>query len=817
MDDTFEKEYMQHHDTHVTKRIHQIANLCLLIGPAMYVMTMLGLFSISNAAVFYSMTYIFASWAAVELLIRGERLTAAKYVQLLYLEILVAGASTNSHVGIYITYFAIPLLSCVYLDWLLTLLTSVFGYVCMIVFLYPRSVGFVANGFTNFKNPTKFFLAFGVGYTIEYAFMTVFAILVVRHGREIRKHYFDTQKEKLSAEAANQAKSSFLANMSHEIRTPINAVIGMNEMILRESRERAIVRYATNIKNASKTLLSLINDILDFSKIESGKMELIYTTYQISSLLNDLINMIQPRAVDKGLKLKLDIDEQIPSELYGDEVRVRQIITNLLTNAVKYTKEGSVTLKVRSTRLPEGGQVRLDVAVVDTGVGIKKEDQEKLFTTFQRVDEFSNRDIEGTGLGLALAKQLLELMGSKLLLDSEYGRGSAVFFGLVQKIVDGSPIGDYKALYEKSLRDAVRYQESFQAPDAKILVVDDTRMNLEVCKGLLKKTRIQVDTADSGIECLNMIMRKPYDMIFLDHKMPNMDGVECLQHMREITDSPNRETKVVALTANAVSGAREFYMENGFDDYLSKPIQGEKLEQLLCKYLPPQFLQIPEEEDGIDYLEEFCIPRIEGIVEEEALRYAGGDQEELLHNLKLYLEEYEEKKEKLEGYFADGDLENYQILAHAVKSTSRLVGANDLSELARAMEEASAARDMERVREKHAEFMERFCCQSGSIARTLESMGMDREPDTALTAVTPGELRDFCEKLKESLAGFDMEEIRKQAAYLQTLDVLGDIKDAMSGAVSNFDYDGVQEQAEALERLAGRLQDLQESEEGECS
>ena len=604
------------------------------------------------------------------------------------------------------------------------------------------------------------------------------------------------------ATAAAKAKSSFLANMSHEIRTPINAVIGMNEMILRESRERVIVRYATNIKNASKSLLALINDILDFSKIESGKMELIDTTYQISSLLNDLVNMIQPRAGEKGLELKLDIDEQIPGELYGDEVRIRQIITNLLTNAVKYTKEGSVTLKVRSTRLPEG-RVRLDVAVVDTGVGIKKEDQEKLFTTFQRVDEFSNRDIEGTGLGLALSKQLLELMGSRLLLDSEYGRGSAFFFGLVQKIVDDSPIGDYKSVYEKALRDAVRYQESFQAPDAKILVVDDTRMNLEVCRGLLKKTRIQVDTADSGLECLNMILKKQYDMIFLDHKMPNMDGVQCLQNMRELENNPNRETKVIALTANAVSGAREFYMESGFDDYLSKPIQGEKLEQLLCRYLPPQYLKMPEEDGGVDYIEELCIPRIEGIVEEEALRYAGGDQEECLNNLKLYLDEYEEKKEKLERFFADGDMENYQIVAHAVKSTSRLIGANELSELAREMEEASAAHNTDLVQEKHAQFIEHFSYQSARIAQTLEAMGIGDEPAAALTAVTPEELRDFCEKLKESLAEFDMGAIQDQTALLQTFDVLKGIKDAMSEAVNNFDYDGVQEQAQALERLVG--------------
>ena len=799
MDNKYEEEYMRSHDCLVTKRIHKVVNLCLLLGPALYIFTKLGLFEIPNIYIISSTAYIVISWLIVDVLIRADKMTAAKYFQLMYLEVLVAGASSDPYMGIYITYYAIPLLSCMYMDWVLTLVMSVIGYLCMMGFLWPRSIGFVAHGFTNMTDPFHFWAGFGAGYSIEYLFMTVFAISVVRHGREIRQHYFESQKEKLSAEAANQAKSSFLANMSHEIRTPINAIIGMNEMILRESRERRILRYAGNIKNASKSLLALINDILDFSKVESGKMEIINTNYQISSLLNDLVNMIQPRATDKGLELKLDIDDQIPSELYGDEVRIRQIVTNLLTNAVKYTREGSVTLKVRCTRLPDSDKVRLDVAVVDTGIGIKKQDQAKLFSTFQRVDEEANRGIEGTGLGLALSKQLLELMNSKLLLDSEYGRGSAFFFGLVQKIVDDTPIGDYKLLYEKMGQSAEHYQESFQAPDAKILVVDDTRMNLEVCKGLLKKTRIQVDTADSGMECLNMIMKKEYHMIFLDHKMPNMDGVQCLEHMREMENNPNTNTKVIALTANAVSGAREFYLSHGFDDYLAKPIQGEKLEQLLCQYLPPQFLKIPEEET-VDYLEELCIPPIDGIVADDALRYAGGDQEEYLHNLKLYLDEFHEKKDKLEEFFREGDLENYQILAHAVKSTSRLIGANDLSDLARMMEEAAAARDMKCVSSGHEQFMERFTYQSTCIADTIAELGMQDEK-VELVAVSPQELHECCEKLKESLSEFDMDAIQSQVAQLQSMDVLKDIKDAMQTAVDNFDYDGINEQVEAIEQL----------------
>ena len=287
--------------------------------------------------------------------------------------------------------------------------------------------------------------------------------------------------------------------------------------------------------------------------------------------------------------------------------------------------------------------------------------------------------------------------------------------------------------------------------------------------------------------------------MLLDQKMPNMDGVLCLNHMRELDNNPNANTKVIALTANAVSGAREFYIGHGFDDYLAKPIQGEKLEQLLCQYLPPQYLKVPEEEN-VDYLEELCIPPIDGIVADDALRYAGGDQEEYLHNLKLYLDEYQEKKEKLEGFFLEEDLENYQIVAHAVKSTSKLIGANDLSEMARMMEEAAAARDMNCVRSGHAQFMERFTYQSTCIADTIAELGLEDE-QVELQSVSPEELHVFCQKLKNSLAEFDMEEIQAQVAYLQTLDVLKDIKEAMQTAVSNFDYDGVNEQVEQLEQM----------------
>ena len=800
MDKDFEKQYMYLHEIQMTKKIHLVCIILWAIMPTLFLCNKMGIFDVSNDYIQWGSVLISGGWITVEILLRCRFYRTAKYVQLIYIEVLVGVLSGNCHIGIYLTYFAIPLLSCVYLDWVLTLATSLAGYIVMLAFLWPRAVGFVENGFTNFRSIEKYFMAYGMGYTIEYVMMTIFAILVVRHGKEIRQNFFETQREKLSAEASSEAKTSFLANMSHEIRTPINAIIGMDEMIIRESKEAGIIRYANNIRNASKTLLSLINDILDFSKVESGKMEIINSNYQVSSMLNDLVNMIQSRASDKSLELILDIDEQLPCELYGDEVRLRQIITNLLTNAVKYTKEGSVTLKIRVTKL-ENSIGRLDVAVIDTGIGIRKEDQGKLFDSFQRVDEVKNHNIEGTGLGLALTKYLLEAMGSKLLLESEYGKGSAFYFGLEQKIVDDTPIGDYQKMYEKSRQENERYRESFQAPDALILVVDDTRMNLEVCKGLLKKTKVQIDVAESGAECLQMCEQKEYHLILLDHKMPHMDGVECLQRIRQQEEGLNTNTTVIALTANAITGAKEYYLKNGFDDYLSKPVQGEKLEQLLCQYLPSELLLSPEEATIASYETVSAeVPEIIGIDEEDALSYAGESQEEYLKNLKLYLEEYDSKRTQIQEAFEKDDWENYQILAHSIKSTSRLIGANDMSLLAKSMEEAAAKRNAIRIRGDHEVFMDQYerLCQRIKVAVANVVM-TSNVPE--LKPVSKDEMHELISHMKTSVDEFDMSALHDQLEQLIGYDYLKNVKDHMQEAVENFDYDAISTQVEVLENL----------------
>ena len=435
----------------------------------------------------------------------------------------------------------------------------------------------------------------GVQY-ISMMVILVFAILaaavafggILLTGLERRALESERLKEATRiAEHANVAKSEFLANMSHEIRTPINAVLGMNEMILRESTEEHVRGYARNVESAGNNLLSLINDILDFSKIESGKMELSEAPYRFSSVLNDVSNMISFRAREKKLDFKVDADPTLPDELFGDEVRIKQILTNILNNAVKYTNEGSVRLFVQGEERQRDSIV-LKIRVRDTGIGIRKEDLNRLFHKFERVDLKQNNTVEGTGLGLAITQTLLSLMKGTVQVESVYGEGSTFTVRIPQKVTGEGRLGDFKVRFERACDRATEHDEAFHAPDAHILVVDDTRMNLVVIEGLLKRTGIRVVTALSGEEALLRTKEDAFDLILLDQRMPHMDGTETLQHIREQADGFNRDVPVICLTADAVVGARERYLQEGFTDYLSKPVDTHALETILIKHLPPE-------------------------------------------------------------------------------------------------------------------------------------------------------------------------------------------------------------------------------------
>lgn len=531
------------------------------------------------------------------------------------------------------------------------------------------------------------------------------------------------RKEKRSqqeAEAANMAKSSFLANMSHEIHTPINAILGMNEMILREEKDPAIRGYAGNIQASGNSLLSIVSDVLDISKIESGKLEIIPVDYEVNSLISDCCNMAAGRAKAKELELLVECADNVPMKLCGDETHIRQIIMNLLTNAVKYTEKGTVKLIV-SGRFTDGGFV-LKVDVSDTGIGIAEENLPQLFTQFQRFDLQRNRNIEGTGLGLSIVKRLCDLMSGTITARSVLGSGSTFTVELPQKVVDSTPCGGVNLNYSAGAEH--EYHHSFEAPEAKILAVDDLPVNLLVIANLLKETRIKIDTAGSGRECLDKCSQQKYDLILMDHMMPEMDGVQTFEKLHGDKSSPNFETPVIMLTANALAGMREQYMDVGFADYVSKPVRGAKLEEAIRRNLPesltkPASPEIPAEAVST---EPSGFADICGAVPElnvnAALQYCCGSAE-LLNDL---LHDFTENDHfsDLKAAFEEKRWEDYRRHAHSLKSTSLMIGLTGLSERARASELALKGGCTEFAELNHDSLIEEYSALLGKIKDYLK-------------------------------------------------------------------------------------------------
>lgn len=531
------------------------------------------------------------------------------------------------------------------------------------------------------------------------------------------------RKEKRSqqeAEAANMAKSSFLANMSHEIRTPINAILGMNEMILREEKDPAIRGYAGNIQASGNSLLSIVSDVLDISKIESGKLEIIPVDYEVNSLISDCCNLAAGRAKAKELELLVECADNVPMKLCGDETHIRQIIVNLLTNAVKYTEKGTVKLIV-SGRFTDGGFV-LKVDVSDTGIGIAEENLPQLFTQFQRFDLQRNRNIEGTGLGLSIVKRLCDLMSGTITARSVLGSGSTFTVELPQKVVDSTPCGGVNLNYSAGAEH--EYHHSFEAPEAKILAVDDLPVNLLVIANLLKETRIKIDTAGSGRECLDKCSQQKYDLILMDHMMPEMDGVLTFEKLHGDKSSPNFETPVIMLTANALAGMREQYMDVGFADYVSKPVRGAKLEEAIRRNLPESLIKPASPEIPAEAVstEPSGFADICGAVPElnvnAALQYCCGSAE-LLNDL---LHDFTENDHfsDLKAAFEEKRWEDYRRHAHSLKSTSLMIGLTGLSERARASELALKSGCTEFAELNHDSLIEEYSALLGKIKDYLK-------------------------------------------------------------------------------------------------
>ncbi len=555
---------------------------------------------------------------------------------------------------------------------------------------------------------------------LVFALISAFYIIAYNHERKANKRIDEMKEierqreyeakvlmlEKSAADSANKAKSDFLADMSHEIRTPINAVLGMNEMILRKSDDEDILEYSSNIKSAGNTLLSIINNILDFSKIEDGKMSLVPVEFDVAEQINNLVNSISERARAKDLEFRLDIDESIPSRLFGDDVRISQVIMNLLTNAVKYTEQGSVTLSMKNRGINDG-IVKLRFDVIDTGIGIKEEDLGKLFQTFERIEEKRNRHIEGTGLGISIVCKLLSMMNSKLDVESKYAIGSTFGFDLSLRVVDPEPIGKFDEK-KKTISVEKDKAEHLYAPDARVLVTDDNGMNLKVACNFLKLFGITPVTCTSGRDTIELMRREKFDILLLDHMMPQMDGIETLAVLKE--ENLLNGAVVIALTANAVVGAEEQYLNAGFDGYLSKPIMVDDIENTLKKYLPAEVIggkTVKTEEKAFSPLS-LDKARSAGLNVDAGIGYACGEEDFYLELLSDYAEGAAGKSTELTSYLDNGDLKNYEILVHSLKSSSRTIGADALSEQAKALEAASKNNDMDYVKGHHDEFVRAF-------------------------------------------------------------------------------------------------------------
>lgn len=478
----------------------------------------------------------------------------------------------------------------------------------------------------------------------------------------------------------NEFKNAFLANMSHEIKTPINTILGMNEMIASESRDQSVRRYAGHIQEAGKRLLALVDNILDYTKLESGKIQIIPVRYELGQLLSNLINSVSIKVEEKNLAFEVDVDQNIPSVLYGDELRIRQAVLNLLTNAIKYTREGSVSLKVSFERVSQK-ELCLYISVEDTGIGIRKEDRERLYDSFVRLEEKRNRSIEGAGLGMTITRQIIDMMQGDIFIESEYGKGSTFTLVLKQQIVDETALGNYEDWYRTRINQDTYQKSSYLASGVKILAIDDNEMNLEVIRGLLKNTLAQIDTAISGKEGLAKVRNEMYDLILLDQMMPGMDGIETLSQLLQMEYVTEKKIPIIALTANSVVGVREEYLKQGFTDYIAKPVDYRTLMACLRKYLPDKIEKCSRVESKWIKCEKYL--GAHGIHVRNAMKYAGDEFEQYIHLLEIFsFEKGIEKQTALQQAYESQNWKDYTIYVHGLKNSARTIGADSLADMA---------------------------------------------------------------------------------------------------------------------------------------
>ncbi len=555
----------------------------------------------------------------------------------------------------------------------------------------------------------------------------------------------------------------------------MNSILGMNEMILREEERPEIKEYALVIQRSGRALLGIINDVLDFSKLQDKKMEIVPVRYDLSSLLNDMVNIAAEQAKKKSLTFTVNVAKEIPRILDGDEYHIRQVMLNILNNAIKYTERGGVTVTVGYETI-DNYNILLKFSVSDTGIGIKSEDLEYIFQPFEHIEASRRFSADGSGLGLPIVQKLLQLMGSELKVESVFHKGSTFSFEVHQSVIKWEPIGDYERAFSTAAAHQTKtFTQSFTAPNAKVLVVDDADVNLLVFSNLLKKTKIKIDTASSGVEMLQMVRMNHYDMIFLDHRMPGMDGIEAFHNMKKMTDGLNYNTPVVALTANAVLGARQLYIDEGFSDYISKPVDTVRLEQVLLEYLPADLVNrnasYTQEEDTKPVIdaevvedapaeEESPYKNIPGIDYDAAVTNCGSE-DTFIQALEIFYNSLDKKADEIEGFEREKDIKNYTIKVHALKSAARLVGALKLSEDAKYLEACGDKNDVHEIEQKTPALLSQY---RGYKAVLAPVFGKGEEEDMSLPEISIDDLNEMYSLIKGFAADFDLDNIDSMMA-----------------------------------------------------
>lgn len=577
----------------------------------------------------------------------------------------------------------------------------------------------------------------------------------------------DIMAAKERAESADRAKSSFLANMSHEIRTPMNAINGMSEFIIRDTTDSFARENALLIKSASQSLLAIINDILDFSKIEAGKMEIVNVPYQMSSIINDVATMINIRLQDKPVELQLDIAEDLPYSLIGDEIRIKQILINILNNAVKFTHEGSITLKIWWDKV-EDNTIRIYNSVSDTGIGIKPADLRKLFSSFEQVDTKRNRSVEGTGLGLAISKRLCKAMDGDITVSSSYGHGTTFTWHINNVVDDWKPMG--KITKENCLSSMKIFEYTFAAEKAKVLIVDDNRVNLKVAEGMMSPYKIQISTVDSGPQAISLLEKEKFDIVFMDHMMPVMDGVEAMMKIR--TMPQHKDTCIIALTANAISGMKEQYIAMGFQGFLPKPLAASELDECLRDFLPAEYITPLDKP----------LSTKQDIVDEEILRQVYTDGRK---KLKLLGEQVEKE-----------DFANYTIEVHALKSVAALIGESELSELARQHEMAGKNGDYLFIQKNFDKLIAAYAAVVASVGEKFADEMFHKKQAEELADISQAELDKAVEEMQSAITDYDLDGLGTLLDKLnkyKVSDSQRELLDKMKDAEEDFDYDALEE------------------------